>query len=161
MSKFSDNAGREWNVEVNAWTIEQTRKFAEFDLCDEDTKSMFKTMGSDLVLLTKIIYACADPIDGIKYEQFARAMTGEPLQAAQEAFMSAYVNFFQSGPREALEMVLDKLRTKRARMQQAMADAISTPELSKKLDELLEQEQDETPFDRSEGLSISPQVSPA
>lgn len=111
MHSFRDNENRSWRVEINVTAIKAVRVLASVDLLalvQDKCKGLAELIG-DPIKLVDVVYAlCKDQCDkaGVSDEQFGRAMAGEALERAADAFLRAY-ELFGHGPQRA---ALKKLR---------------------------------------------------
>lgn len=104
MPKFKDQYSREWNVAVNVAVIEHTRDVADVNLADLDELAK---LGTDPVLLSKVLYAVCDPESkGVTPEEFAAGLAGDSLEDAGNALVEAIVDFFPSSRREQIRKLL-------------------------------------------------------
>lgn len=99
MQTFRDNAGRTWTVQVNVHAIKQVRAVLGIDLYAmiEDGLRKLGELLSDPVALVDVLYVlCRDEADklGVSDEDFGRAMAGEAIERAADAFVEAFTDFF-------------------------------------------------------------------
>lgn len=117
MKTFTDNTKREWSIDINVSAVKKVRNLLDFNLAKIDD-NLIATLIDDPVLLVDIIYVlCQEQCKeaGITDEQFGRAMAGDAIALATEAFVEELVNFIPN-PRQretigkALEQI-EKVRT--------------------------------------------------
>jgi len=112
MQTFTDNAGRQWQVEVNVAALKQPI---------EGTGGLLERLVRDPVLLCDVVYALCKPeadARSISDEDFGRAMAGDAIEHATAALLEELVAFCPS-PRDranlgrvlqATREVMDKAR---------------------------------------------------
>lgn len=116
MKTFRDNAGREWLVEVNGTTAKRVRGLLGvnlFALVDDGFAGLGRLLADPIDFLDVLYVLCKPEADarGISDEDFGRAMGGDALGAASDAFLAEYTDFFPDRrKREALRKVLSKGR---------------------------------------------------
>ena len=106
MPKFTDNAGREWNIHIDVPAARMVRKELGADLLDLD-EGLPKIYG-DPVLLCDVLYLlCREQSEraGVSDEEFGRGLRGEVLGDACSAFLHALMDFFPPRQREMLAAI--------------------------------------------------------
>ena len=120
MKTFTDNAGRDWVIEINVASLKQVKGLTGTDLIalavSMDT-SVAERLASDPILLCDVLYAvCKPQADerGVSDEEFGRAMAGDAIESATVALLEDIVGFCPS-PRDraALGRVLTAMRNAR------------------------------------------------
>ena len=120
MKTFTDNAGRDWVIEINVASLKRVKGLTGTDLValavSMDT-SVAERLASDPILLCDVLYAvCKPQADkrGISDEEFGRAMAGDAIESATVALLEDIVGFCPS-PRDraALGRVLTAMRDAR------------------------------------------------
>ena len=121
MTSFRDDAGRTWLVSISVFSIKRVRALLGIDilaLVDDGMKPLGKLM-ADPVQLVDVLYAlCKDDADklGMTDEDFGRAMFGDTIEKATDAFLAALVDFFPDPRvRAGLQKVIQTGRTMRDR----------------------------------------------
>jgi len=123
MQTFTDNAGRQWQVEVNVAALKRVRGLVRVDLMQpiEGTGGLLERLVRDPVLLCDVVYALCKPeadARSISDEDFGRAMAGDAIEHATAALLEELVAFCPS-PRDranlgrvlqATREVMDKAR---------------------------------------------------
>jgi len=155
MKTFTDNAGRDWVVEINVAALKRAKGLTGTDLLalavSLDTR-VADELASDPILLCDVLYAvCKPQADerGVSDEDFGRAMAGDAIEAATAVLLEEIVAFCPS-PRDraALGRVLGAMRETRDKAR----DAVQT-----RLDRML----DEKELDRMVGELMSETDAPA
>ena len=101
MVAFTDTAGRTWTLSLTYGSIERVKALVDIDLfkLDEGDPPLLTRLGTEITLLCDVIFALikgqADGQD-VTDEQWAEAMGGDAILAAQTAFYEELVSFFQS-----------------------------------------------------------------
>lgn len=99
MHSFRDNAGRVWTVTINVAAIKRVRGLVGVDLyklIDDGFKPLGALVG-DPVRLADVLYClCKDEADAkqITDEDFGRALAGDAITLAADAFVEELVDFF-------------------------------------------------------------------
>jgi hypothetical protein len=113
MRTFKDNAGRSWVVVINVDTIRRVRALVQVDLLKVLDGELVQKLAGDPVLLCDVLYAVLKPeadAQNISDVDFGRAMAGDAIEHATQAFLDAIADFFPPGKRNVLAKMLGKLR---------------------------------------------------
>jgi len=120
MKTFTDNAGRDWVIEINVASLKRIKGLTGTDLIglavSMDT-SVAEKLASDPILLCDVLFAACKPQAderNISDEEFGRAMAGDAIESATVALLEDIVGFCPS-PRDraALGRVLSAMRDAR------------------------------------------------
>ncbi|MEM7630357.1 MAG: hypothetical protein AAF356_13210 [Planctomycetota bacterium] len=120
MKTFTDNAGRDWVIEINVASLKRVKGLTGTDLIvlavSMDT-SIAERLAADPILLCDVLYAVCKPQADerdISDEEFGRAMAGDAIESATVALLEDIVGFCPS-PRDraALGRVLTAMRDAR------------------------------------------------
>lgn len=121
MKSFTDNAGRDWTVEVNVSALKRIKGLTGTDLLEAIDGPLVERLIRDPVLLCDVVYAACKPQAderGVSDEDFGRAMAGDAIDRATAALLEELVAFCPS-PRDranlgrvltATRVVMDKAR---------------------------------------------------
>ena len=99
MHSFVDNSRRTWEIEINITAVKRIRGLLGIDLyslVDDGFKSLSKLV-SDPVSLADVLYClCKDQADkqSISDEDFGRALAGDAITQAADAFVEELIDFF-------------------------------------------------------------------
>jgi hypothetical protein len=99
MHSFVDNSQRTWEVAINVAAVKRIRGLLGIDLyslVDDGFKSLSKLV-SDPVTLADVLYClCKDQADkqSITDEDFGRALAGDAITLAADAFVEELIDFF-------------------------------------------------------------------
>jgi len=99
MHTFTDNAGRTWAITINVAAIKRVRGMLNVDLY-KLVDDGFKPLGeliADPVQLADVLYClCKDEADArnVSDEDFGRALYGDAITLAAEAFVEELIDFF-------------------------------------------------------------------
>ena len=99
MHSFVDNSRRTWEVAINVAAVKRIRGLLGIDLyalVDDGFKSLSKLV-SDPVTLADVLYClCKDQADkqSINDEDFGRALAGDAITHAADAFVEELIDFF-------------------------------------------------------------------
>ena len=116
MRSFADAAGRIWIVSITVADVRRVRALCGVDLyglVDDGLKPLGALLGDPVKLCDVLCCLSADaegqrPLSESASEDFGRALAGDSLQAATDAFVEALVDFFPKPQREGLKKVLAK-----------------------------------------------------
>jgi hypothetical protein len=93
MRTFKDVAGREWQIEVNAWSVGRVRKLANVDLANA---GVLMSQVADPVTFVNVLWVLVErqaTAADVTDEDFGRAMNGAELNAAADALVEAVADF--------------------------------------------------------------------
>jgi len=99
MHSFVDNSRRTWEIAINVAAVKRIRGLLGIDLyalVDDGFKSLSKLV-SDPVSLVDVLYClCKDQADkqSISDEDFGRALAGDAITQAADAFVEELIDFF-------------------------------------------------------------------
>jgi hypothetical protein len=99
MHSFVDNSRRTWEIAINVAAVKRIRGLLGIDLyalVDDGFKSLSKLV-SDPVTLADVLYClCKDQADkqSISDEEFGRALAGDAITQAADAFVEELIDFF-------------------------------------------------------------------
>ena len=99
MHSFVDNSRRTWEVAINVAAVKRIRGLLGIDLyalVDDGFKSLSKLV-SDPVTLADVLYClCKDQAErqSITDEDFGRALAGDVIPQAADAFVEELIDFF-------------------------------------------------------------------
>lgn len=102
MKTFTDNAGRDWTVEVNVSALKRIKGLTGTDLLEAIDGPLVERLIRDPVLLCDVVYAACKPQAderGVSDEDFGRAMAGDAIDRATAALLEELVAFCPS-PRD-------------------------------------------------------------
>lgn len=157
MSHFTDADGREWLVQFSTIEARRCKDELDVDLLDVGNERLFESLTNDECLIVDVLHVCCrEQCDerGVDPVGFARALRGDVLDAAVEAFLQAYVSFFRRHRRAVLEAALTKTTTFLQRNTEQAIRLIN----SDKMDQLLtaKLQEMETYFDRQLAKACGP-----
>ena len=99
MHSFVDNSRRTWEIAINVAAVKRIRGLLGIDLyalVDDGFKSLSKLV-SDPVTLADVLYClCKDQAEkqSISDEEFGRALAGDAITQAADAFVEELIDFF-------------------------------------------------------------------
>jgi hypothetical protein len=127
MHVFTDATGRNWTITINVAALKKVKALTGVNLLEllDNNLEGLSALLSDIVKLVDILYVlCKDQADalGVSDEDFGRALAGDSLEQAVDAFLEEFVDFFPNRrAREALRKMLSKGKTITEKaMQQAL-----------------------------------------
>lgn len=115
MKSFKDGAGRTWDVEIDAWLIKQVAARTGVQLARllDDNWALWGELVKDPVKFVDVLFVLvgdrAEKL-GVSEEQFFRGLSGDPLEAAYEAFRGAFADFSPRHLRAILNAASDKAK---------------------------------------------------
>ncbi|MCC7409104.1 MAG: hypothetical protein IT442_13635 [Phycisphaeraceae bacterium] len=122
MKTFTDNASRSWTIQLTLDAVKRVKNLVGVNLLElegGDPASggpLLTRLGTDVLLLCDVIYALIKPQadqrqgGGVSDEQFAAALGGDAILAAQTAFYEELVDFFRGLHRGDLVKVVQMQR---------------------------------------------------
>ncbi len=132
MRSFTDNLGRAWTVTINVAAIKRVRGLVNVDLYKlvDDGFKPLAALVSDPVQLADVLYClCKDEADAkqISDEDFGRALGGDAITLAADAFVEELIDFFPDArARTSLKKVLAAGRTVRDKLLDHAESVIAT-----------------------------------
>ncbi|OHB58788.1 MAG: hypothetical protein A2Y12_00100 [Planctomycetes bacterium GWF2_42_9] len=132
MKTFTDSAGRNWTLSLTIDCAKRVRDLLGVNLLEPEAGDppLLTRLGTDEILLCDVLYCMIKPqadSQQITSEQFGQALGGDVILAAQTAFYSEIIDFFQKRGRTD--------RAKAAATQQKMID-IAIARVTQKMDEI-------------------------
>ena len=122
MHSFVDNSRRTWEVAINVTAVKLIRGLLGIDLyalVDDGFKSLSKLV-SDPVTLADVLYClCKDQADrqSITDEDFGRALSGDVITQAADAFVEELIDFFPDArARASLRKAIEAGKTVRDKL---------------------------------------------
>jgi hypothetical protein len=112
MHSYRDNAGRTWTVVINVAAVKRVRGLVGIDLYKliDDGFKPLAALVADPVQLADVLYClCQDEADAkqITDEDFGRALAGDAITLAADAFVEELIDFFPDArARSSLTRVL-------------------------------------------------------
>ena len=115
MKTFTDNAGRTWTVSLTIDAAKRVKGLLNVNLLEPEAGSppLLTRLGTDVILLCDVVFALIKPqadAAGVTDEQFAAALGGDVILAAQTAFYEELVDFFRKLGRTDLAKAVDAQR---------------------------------------------------
>lgn len=115
MKTFTDNAGRAWTLALTIDAAKRVKSLLDVNLLELEAGDppLLTKLGTDVILLCDAIFALVKPqadAAGVTDEQFAAAMGGDAILAAQTAFHEELVDFFRKLGRSDLAKAVDAQR---------------------------------------------------
>ena len=128
MHTFTDNAGRTWTITINVAAIKRVRGLLGIDLyklVDDGFKPLADLIGDPVQLADVLFVLCKDEADArqVTDEDFGRALYGDAITLAAEAFVEELVDFF---PDARVRASLRKLVTAGKRVRDRLVDHAET-----------------------------------
>jgi hypothetical protein len=132
MKTFTDSAGRTWTISLTIDSAKRVRDLLGVNLLEPEAGDppLLTRLGTDEILLCDVLFVMVKPqadSQNISSEQFGQALGGDVILAAQTAFYSEIIDFFQKRGRTD--------RAKAAATQQKMIN-IAIARVTQKMDEI-------------------------
>lgn len=113
MAKFTDAAGREWDVTITAWAIRSIKSAMGFDVVDiksGDVPYPAKLMTDDLFLADMLWAICKPECEAqdVSEDAFFKGLDGATLKNANKVLMQELIRYFDSTARPQLSASLKK-----------------------------------------------------
>ena len=138
MKTFTDNKGRNWNIEINIATVKRLKGF-NINLMDAIRGDLIKEVSDDPIYLADLIfYICKPQADELKIsdEDFGSALAGDAIQKATDALLDELIDFFPPGKRQVLRKAWTRLQDAKANAEEAARHYLDGP----KVDAIIEKE---------------------
>lgn len=132
MKIFKDNAGRTWTVSITVYAVKRVRARLNVDLyglVDEKFEGLSKLLGDPVALVDVLFVLCEEEAGklGVSDEDFGRAMGGDAIGHAADAFTDELVDFFPDPRvRTGLKKVLTASRQVQDIIRDRMMEEIGT-----------------------------------
>ena len=115
MKTFTDNAGRTWTIALTIDAAKRVRGLLNVNLLEPEAGDppLLTRLGTDVILLCDVIFALVKPqadAAGVSDQEFAAALGGDVVLAAQTAFYEELVDFFRKLGRGDLAKAVDAQR---------------------------------------------------
>ncbi len=136
MKTFKDEKGRDWSVHITVDSIKRVRSKLDVDLMQLVEPEFASKLLGDVINLVNIIYiVCKPEADerSISDEDFGRALAGESLDQAIDAFLNSLTEFFPLAKRRFLMKALEKSREVEARTLETITKLLDDPRLEAKI----------------------------
>jgi len=122
MKTFTDTAGRTWTLALTIDAAKRVKSLLDVNLLELDLPAgkagagdppLLTRLGTDVILLCDVIFALVKPqadAAGVSDQEFAAALGGDVVLAAQTAFYGELVDFFRKLGRGDLAKAVDAQR---------------------------------------------------
>lgn len=141
MATFKDNAGREWEVALDAPTIRKIREAHDgLDLAGVDGAA-YEKLADDPILLVDVLWTiCRKQAQQAEVddEAFGRALVGDAIDGAVQALLRAISDFFPHAKRAVILAVANKNQTLRDIGMQKALSRLNDPALEKQVADAME-----------------------
>ena len=139
MKTFTDNAQREWSVELNVTSMKRIRDLAEVDLMDilGEGGNLMVRLQEDPILLCNVIYAiCKPQADklSVSDEQFGEAMAGDAIDKGMEALLAELINFIPGRKRVLFEKAMGKMSEYQTRLLDLAEAKLNDPAMDQRME---------------------------
>jgi hypothetical protein len=115
MKTFTDTAGRAWTIALTIDAAKRVKSLLDVNLLELEAGDppLLTRLGTDVILLCDVIFALVKPqadAAGVSDQEFAAALGGDAVLAAQTAFYEELVDFFRKLGRRDLAKAVDAQR---------------------------------------------------
>jgi len=115
MKTFTDSAGRTWTLTLTIDAAKRVKSLLDVNLLELEAGDppLLTRLGTDVILLCDVIFALVKPqadAAGVSDQEFAAALGGDVVLAAQTAFYGELVGFFRKLGRGDLAKAVDAQR---------------------------------------------------
>lgn len=115
MKTFTDTAGRTWTLALTIDAAKRVKSLLDVNLLELEAGDppLLTRLGTDVILLCDVIFALVKPqadAAGVSDQEFAAALGGDAVLAAQTAFYEELVDFFRKLGRGDLAKAVDAQR---------------------------------------------------
>jgi len=115
MKTFTDSAGRTWTLALTIDAAKRVKSLLDVNLLELEAGEppLLTRLGTDVILLCDVIFALVKPqadAAGVSDQEFAAALGGDVVLAAQTAFYEELVDFFRKLGRGDLAKAVDAQR---------------------------------------------------
>lgn len=135
MASFTDNAGRNWRVNLTVSAVKRVRDLCDFDLLAEDLGAMVLELASDIVKVVDILYVICQPEAnerGVTDEQFGEGLAGDALQLGADALIDCLVEFMpKKKRREYLRKTWEAINDAMEKTEQAALEVVESEAMGK------------------------------
>jgi hypothetical protein len=143
MHTFRDTMHRIWTININVSAIKKTRALIGVDLLalvDGGFEGLNKLMQDPITLVDTLYCLCKDEADAQKItdEDFGRAMAGDVIEHAADAFLEELTDFFPDARRRAaIRDVMEKGRQLRDRVMDHLEAEIRKVDMDAEAEKLI------------------------
>ena len=121
---FKDTEGRTWQVAITVADVKRVRSLLDIDLyklLDDGFKGLGELVADPVALVDLVYVLCRPEADrrGVSDEDFGRAMAGDCIEDAVDAFLGALTDFF---PNPRVRQSLTSLLAKGRRVRDLVMD---------------------------------------
>lgn len=145
MKTFRDNADRTWVVSINVNQVKRVRGllggFDIYGLVNDGFQGLAALLNDPIQLVDVLYVLCKEEADklGVSDEDFGRAMAGDAIEHAADAFVNELSDFFPDPRlRAGLKKVFAKTRMVRDRLLIHMSDEIDNFDVDVLVTKLIE-----------------------
>lgn len=143
MKSFTDNLGRSWTVSINVTAIKRVRGILGIDLyqlVDEGLKALGRLVADPVQLADVLFVLCKDEAEAqqVSDEDFGRALYGDAITLAAEAFVEELVDFFPDArSRAGLRKVIEAGKQVREKLLDHAERQLATLDVNREANDLI------------------------
>ena len=115
MKTFTDTAGRTWTIALTIDAVKRVKSLLDVNLLELEAGDppLLTRLGTDVILLCDVIFVLVKPqadAADVSDQEFAAALGGDVVLAAQTAFYEELVDFFRKLGRGDMAKAVDAQR---------------------------------------------------
>ncbi len=131
MHQFKDSEGRPWQVVLNGYQLKRLKEQIDFDA--RDHQSILRAADDPVLLCNVLFLLCEDQAKSkcISDEDFGRALGGDAIDDATEAYLLESTDFFPRSQRPALKQVLKTMKSYKERATTLATEKLNSPAMKK------------------------------
>lgn len=138
MRSFKDSAGRNWDIEINPWFIKLVLSRTGFKLANllDNNMALYGELTRDPLRFMDVLVALVSEqmeTRKVTEEQFFKAIPGDPLEEAYEAFSLAFEDFCPSHLRKTLRAARAKTKLAMEKVTEKALKKIEAIDVEKEL----------------------------
>lgn len=143
MRTFTDNAGRTWTVAVNVATIKRVRGLLGVDLyclVDDGFQPLARLVADPVQLADVLFCLCKEEAYArqVSDEDFGRALAGDAITLAADAFVEELIDFFPDArARAGLRKVIEAGKKVRAKLLDHAETLLATLDTDREASDLI------------------------
>ena len=144
MKTFTDNAGRTWTVAIHVAAVKRVRGLLGIDiygLVDDSFAALTKLLADPVALVDLLYCLCQEEASArqVSDEDFGRAMGGDAIERATDAFLEELIDFFPDARvRASLRKVIEAGRKVRDNLLSHAETMIATIDPSREAQRLID-----------------------
>jgi hypothetical protein len=138
MHKFKDNQGREWSLSLNGWQLKKLKETLGFDAREHE--SILRAANDPCLLCDVLFVMCQDQAKELSVtdEDFGKAMTGDAIEAAIDAYMQETADF-SPRQKQALKTMLARMNETQDRATALATEKLNSPAMTAMIERTMQE----------------------